>query len=95
MHAPGHHRPGVIIHDRIMSEIDPLSARPVYEQVADAVAARITSGEIPPDRPIPSEQDLADTYGVSRGTARHAVAVLRERGLVVTVPGRGSYTLPR
>lgn len=71
--------------------IDPLSAVPVYVQVADAVAARIASGELQPDRPIPSEEHLRQEYGVSRGSVRHAVAVLRDRGLVITVPGRGTY----
>jgi DNA-binding GntR family transcriptional regulator len=78
-----------------MLEIDPLSATPVYVQVADAVEARIADGSLQPDRPIPSEQDLADEYGVSRGSVRHAVAVLRDRGLVVTVPGRGTYVVKR
>jgi DNA-binding GntR family transcriptional regulator len=31
---------------------------------------------------------------VARGTARKAIALLREQGLVVTVKGRGSYVNP-
>jgi len=75
--------------------VDPLSAVPVYVQVADAVAARIANGDLEPDRPIPSEEHLRQDFEVSRGTVRHAVALLRERGLVVTVPGRGTYVLDR
>ena len=30
-------------------------------------------------------------YGVARGTVRQAIAVLRDRDLVVTVQGRGTY----
>jgi DNA-binding GntR family transcriptional regulator len=29
-------------------------------------------------------------HGVSRGTVRHAIALLRGEGLIVTLPGRGS-----
>jgi DNA-binding GntR family transcriptional regulator len=34
---------------------------------------------------------MVQTFGVSRVTVRHAVAELRERGLVFTVPQRGTY----
>lgn len=71
--------------------IDPLSPVPSYVQVADAIAADITAGRIRTLMPIPSEAHLQQRYGVSRGTVRHAVAVLRERGLVITVQGRGTY----
>ena len=75
--------------------IDPGGREPVYLQVADAIAARIDAGELRVGRAIPSEKQLQDTYGVSRGTVRRAVAVLRERRLVDTVPQRGTFVLPR
>jgi Bacterial regulatory proteins, gntR family len=39
--------------------------------------------------------ELAEQYGVARVTVRRAIALLRERGKVVTVHGRGSYVTPR
>jgi DNA-binding GntR family transcriptional regulator len=74
--------------------IDPQSATPVYVQVADILRARIESGQLLPDRPVPSESQLQQEFGVARGTARKAIAVLREQGFVVTVKGRGSYVHP-
>jgi GntR family transcriptional regulator len=68
---------------------------PVYEQVADALAARIASGELQPNKPIPSETAIVQEFGIARGTARRAVALLRERGLVYTVPMRGTYVRER
>jgi DNA-binding GntR family transcriptional regulator len=62
-------------------------------QVADAVEARIASGELRPNRPIPSENQLVQQYGVARGTARKAIELLRDRGLVMTVTGRGTYVI--
>jgi len=71
--------------------VDPQSATPVYVQVADILRARIQSRRLLPDRPVPSEAQLQQEFGVARGTARKAIALLREQGLVVTVKGRGSY----
>jgi DNA-binding GntR family transcriptional regulator len=73
--------------------LDPMSARPLYVQLADVIAGKITSGELAPDRPIPSENHLADEYGVARLTARRAAQELRERGLIVTVRGKGSFVV--
>lgn len=74
--------------------IDHESATPIYRQLADIIAAKIEAGELLPDRPIPAEVRLAEEYGVARLTARRAVRELRERGLVVTVPGRGTFVTP-
>jgi DNA-binding GntR family transcriptional regulator len=74
--------------------VDPQSATPVYVQVADIVRLRIESGELQPDRPVPSESQLQQELGIARGTARKAIMLLREQGLVVTVRGRGSYVNP-
>ena len=73
--------------------IDPLSPTPLYVQLADILEAKIKAGELAPRRPIPSESTLRQEYGVSRGTVRATVALLRERGLVVTVPQRGTYVV--
>jgi GntR family transcriptional regulator len=67
------------------------SATTVTDQVATDIEADIDSGAIAPDTRLPAELDLAEQYGVSRVTVRRAIAVLRERGKVVTVHGRGTY----
>ena len=74
--------------------VDPDSATPVYVQVADILRSRIESGQLLPDRPVPSETQLQQEFGIARGTARKAIAVLRDQGLVITVKGRGSYVNP-
>lgn len=74
--------------------IDRESATPVYVQVADLIAARIADGVYAPDRPIPSEPQVVQELGVARQTVRKAVEVLRDRGLVVTVRGKGTYVVP-
>jgi GntR family transcriptional regulator len=75
-----------------MAEIDHESPTPVYQQIAGWVAGRIASGELQPNRPIPSETTLGQEFpGVARTTIRRAVAYLRDQGLVYTVPQRGTY----
>ncbi|KWV31899.1 MULTISPECIES: GntR family transcriptional regulator [Micromonospora] len=71
--------------------IDPDGPVPVYRQVANILAGRISNGDLVAHRPIPSEAAIVQEFGVARGTARRAVAELRERGLVYTVPQRGTY----
>jgi GntR family transcriptional regulator len=72
------------------------AAEPPYQQVARWLRGRVLGGEFEPMiDPLPSESDLAGLLGVSRDTVRRAVAVLREEGLVVTVPQRGTYVVPK
>ncbi len=75
--------------------IDKLSPTPLYIQVADNVQHQIETGTLEPNRPVPSETYMIQTYDVSRGTVRKAVDELRKRGLVFTVPQRGTYVSPR
>lgn len=62
-----------------------------YVQVARQVQAMIESGEVAPGGKIPSEQRIVQETEVARSTARRAVALLRDQGLVVTAAGFASY----
>lgn len=75
--------------------IDPLSPTPLYVQLADLLAGMIERGELAAGQPLPSETTLRQEYGLARGTVRSAIRVLRERGLVVTAPQRGTYVAQR
>ncbi|MCW2901772.1 MAG: GntR family transcriptional regulator [Streptosporangiaceae bacterium] len=76
-----------------MDEIDHDGPDPLYQQVAAIIAGRIAAGLLVPGRPIPSETHMQQEFGVARTTARKAVALLRDQGLVRTVTGKGSYVL--
>ena len=75
--------------------IDPNAPKLVYEQVADHIDARIQSGELAPGARLPAERDLATEYGVAYDTIRRATALLRERGLILTIVGRGTFVRPK
>lgn len=63
----------------------------LWEQVAADLRREIRSGELGPGARLPSEPELSEMYGVSRGTVRSAVRALRDEGLIVVRMGKGSY----
>ncbi|KJK57711.1 GntR family transcriptional regulator [Saccharothrix sp. ST-888] len=63
----------------------------LHKQVATAMRQSIGNGEWPPGSQLPTETDLAQTYGVSRPTIRLAVAALRTEGLLDVKQGRGTF----
>ncbi|MYR19642.1 GntR family transcriptional regulator [Streptomyces sp. SID6137] len=64
-------------------------------RVLDALTADIKAGRLGPGDRIPSEADLCERHKVARETARRAVRVLRERGVIWTEWGRGSFVADR
>lgn len=71
--------------------VDPTADRAVFRQLADVLRDQIGTGDLPAGSVLPSEATLCQMHGVSRVSVRRAVALLRAEGLVVTVPGRGSF----
>lgn len=63
----------------------------VYMRVADAIEAQIRAGRLPAGARLPNERALAAEHGVAAMTARRAVRELRDRGLVTTLPNKGTY----
>jgi GntR family transcriptional regulator len=70
---------------------DPSPLRLMYVQVAEHVEARIRGGELKPGHRLPAERDVALEYGVAYNTMRKTMEILRERGLIVTMHGRGTF----
>lgn len=74
----------------LVSEIDPFgNSKHTYLQVADAIAARIEGGQI--TFRLPSERALAEEFKVAYMTVRRAMEVLRDRGVIITRQGRGTF----
>ena len=71
--------------------IDPDAPKLIYVQVANHIASRIEAGDLAPGARLAAERDLATEYGVAYDTIRRATALLRERGLIVTIVGRGTF----
>jgi GntR family transcriptional regulator len=68
----------------------PPARRGTRTQIADELRARIESGELAPGDVVPGENPLAEQYGVAKMTARAALAILKDEGLLEAVPGKGT-----
>ena len=66
----------------------------MFVQAADLIAARIEDGTYPPEARLPAEAEFVAEFGCSRESVRRAIQELRRRGLIETVPGKGSFVLP-
>ncbi|MDP1876274.1 MAG: GntR family transcriptional regulator [Actinomycetota bacterium] len=71
-------------------DLDRSSPVPLYFQVAQALQAAITCGEIPPGSQFSNEIELADRLSLSRPTMRQAMQYLVEQGLIVRRRGIGT-----
>jgi GntR family transcriptional regulator len=63
-----------------------------HAQIEDWLAEEIAAGALVPGDRLPTEHDLAEWFGVSRMTLRHALAALARRGLVTRTVGRHGGT---
>ncbi|MFD3910942.1 GntR family transcriptional regulator [Streptomyces sp. NPDC058603] len=59
--------------------------KPTSEEVAEALRARIESGELAAGQPIPTQKSLVEAFGVQRGVIRRALRSLQEDGLLTEV----------
>lgn len=66
-----------------------MAERGTYRRIADELRQQIQSGELPAGAMLPSEASLSAQYDIARGTARSALALLTNDGLIEVVPGRG------
>jgi len=78
----------------LVSDLEAVGGRDAdlaYMRFSGDIAARIASGELKPGARLRAERDLAEYYEISYGTVRRAMEVLRERRLITTIHGRGTF----
>ena len=73
--------------------LNPGSPVPLYHQLADILLEKIRSGEYPAAAKIPSEHELAETYGIGRPTARQATDLLVRKNILVRKRGSGTFVM--
>ncbi|KFG72139.1 FadR/GntR family transcriptional regulator [Streptomyces mutabilis] len=56
-----------------------------HREVADELRARIRSGRLQPGQRMPTQAQLADEFGVERGTVRQALRILQSERLLTNV----------
>ena len=72
-------------------EIDKNSIAPIYYQLQELLVGKIESGEFRPGDKLPSENELAAQYDISRNTAQKAIRALVNWGLAQRVQGKGTF----
>ncbi|RUO36957.1 histidine utilization repressor [Aliidiomarina shirensis] len=65
-----------------------------FATIKEYIYKKIESGEWPEYHPVSSENVLAETFSVSRMTARRALHELSEEGLVTRTRGSGTFVAP-
>lgn len=65
----------------------------VYILVADDLDERIRAGEYSYATQLPSRRDLAARYRVGEMTIRRAMRELADRGMIRSMPARGTYVI--
>ena len=63
--------------------------RRLYEQISQKLAKAIAEGEYEVGQRLPSERELAQSFGISRPTVREAIIALELDGLVQVRLGSG------
>ena len=63
----------------------------IWRRIADEIAAGISRGGLQPGAKLPTEAELALSFGVNRHTVRRALASLAQEGIVRSSQGRGSF----
>ncbi|MGW1779937.1 GntR family transcriptional regulator [Streptomyces sp. NPDC002143] len=67
------------------------SNQPPSRRIAEELRAAIEAGHLGPGDKLPSERALAQQYGAARNTAREAIRILSEEGLVTARHGSGVF----
>lgn len=67
------------------------SAIPLYSQVRERLRERIVDGTYAPQTRLPSESEIGTLFKVSRITVRQALGDLQKEGVIVKVPGKGTF----
>lgn len=68
---------------------------PIYLQLREIIRTKIEEEEYLPGMAIPSENELADIYGINRLTVRNAIEALVNEGSLVRVQGKGVFVVGR
>lgn len=72
-------------------KLDTQSSIPLYEQLTSYLRQQIDAGVYTSGQKLPSERDLAQTYDVSRMTARQAIQQLVQIGIAYSRVGKGTF----
>lgn len=71
--------------------IDYKDRRPLYQQLMERIEEMALNGLIAADEQLPSVRSLAVELAINPNTIQRAYGELEKKGVVYSVPGRGSF----
>lgn len=71
--------------------IDKKSMVPIYQQISEQIRDLYYNGDIQSGDQIDSEQKLANSLHVSRGTVKKAISTLIDEGTLIQIHGKGTF----
>ena len=71
--------------------LEPGSKAPIYKQLVEQFEDAIRSGKLHAGEQIPSMNDFAVRMGISKETVKKTYGILREKGLLIPLQGKGFY----
>jgi GntR family transcriptional repressor for pyruvate dehydrogenase complex len=80
-------------HDKTYLELVSTKSKP-SDMILSHFKEAIYQGRLKPGDCLISERELAELIGVSRSSLRETIRALEILGVIVSVPGQGSYILP-
>ncbi len=64
---------------------------PIYEQLMAKITELIASGSLSENEKLPPVREIAKSLGINPNTVQKAYALLEQRGLIYSIPAKGSY----
>lgn len=71
------------------------TGEPVWSQISRTLEDQIVAGNLPSGTRLPTETQLADSFGVNRHTLRRSLRELVRKGLITAAPRRGTIVSRR
>ncbi len=68
---------------------------PIYEQLEQRITELILSGEMTENEKLPAVREIAKQLSINPNTVQKTYANLEARGLIYSIPAKGSYVAHR
>lgn len=75
--------------------LNPSSPVLLRDQIVSHVEAAVKAGDVQPGERLPAVRDLADRWEAGANTITAAWAILQERGVLISVHGKGTFVAER
>ncbi len=68
---------------------------PIYEQLEQRITELIISGEMAENEKLPAVREIAKELSINPNTVQKTYSNLESRGLIYSIPAKGSYVASR